>query len=248
MTIRRMIMLALASFVALLVANAPARLVGAFLPPAIGLEGLQGTVWSGSARQLVVHQRAAGELAWRVRPFRLLTGRLGIDIDSRLPDGSVSGRLALGVGGSLQVNDLRGSLPLGYVATDFPPGMIDGRVSLLIEDAELVDGWPVKVNGVVALGNLVQNVPKPTPLGTFESRFEAQPEGEPVVGQVASRSGPLNVSGTISLSADRKYRLETSVRATSETPDDLKQMLPLIGEQQPDGGYRLSYSGSAGGR
>lgn len=244
MTLRRLLLLVAAGFVAGLVATAPARLIAVFLPGNVYLDGLSGTLWSGSVRQLVVNNTAAGELEWDVRPFKLLTGRLGLAFTSKLPDGSVSGNAAIGLGGSIYLDSVKGSMPLGYVATDFPPGMLDGRISLIFEEAVFENEWPTLLKGVLAVGNLVQNIPKPTPLGTFSVTFDGeQGEDGSVKGVIATRSGDLQVDGLLTLNNDRSFAMDSMVRANTQTPDDLKAMLPLIGEQKPDGGYNLRYTG-----
>ena len=244
MNLRRLLMLVAAGFVAGLVATAPARLIAVFLPGAIYLDGLSGTIWSGSARQLIVQNTAAGELEWEIRPSRLLTGRLGLSFRSKLPDGSVSGNAAIGLGGSIYLDSVKGSMPLDYIVTDFPPGMLDGRISLIFEEAAFEKQWPSKLKGVLALGNLVQNIPKPTPLGTFSVTFDGlQGEDGAVTGVIETRSGELQVDGLLTLNSDRTFVMDSMVRANTQTPDDLKAMLPLIGEQKPDGGYNLRYRG-----
>jgi len=131
------------------------------------------------------------------------------------------------------------------VARDFPAGMLGGRVSLIIEQAEFQDGWPTRIKGVVALGNLVQNIPKPMALGTYSASFDGRKMDDGAIkGLVDTRSGPLKVDGELILASNRSYVLEAAVAATPETPEDLKSMLPLVGEQLADGRYRLHHSGA----
>ena len=244
MNLRRLLLLVAIGFVAGLVATAPARLVSIFLPGNVSLDGLSGTLWTGSARQLVLNNAAAGELEWEVKPSQLLTGRLGLKFESQLPDGSISGNAAISLGGSIYLDSVKGSMPLGYITTDFPPGMLDGRVSLIFEEAIFENEWPTRLKGVLAVGNLVQNIPKPTPLGTFSVTFDGeQGEDGSVKGVIETRSGALQVDGLLTLNSNRSFVMDSMVRAKAETPDDLKGMLPLIGEQEPDGGYPLRYTG-----
>jgi general secretion pathway protein N len=245
MKLRRLLILVAIGFVVGLVATAPARLISIFLPGNVSLDGISGTLWNGSARQLIVDNTAAGELDWEIKPSQLLTGRLGLKFTSQLPDGSISGNAAISVGGSIYLDSVKGSMPLGYITTDFPPGMLDGRVSLIFEKAVFANEWPTLLKGVLAVGNLVQNVPKPTPLGTFSVTFDGS-EGEDgsVKGVIETRSGALQVDGLLTLNSNRTFVMDSVVRARAETPDDLKAMLPLIGEQQSDGGYPLRYKGT----
>lgn len=244
MSVRRLLLLVAAGFLAGLVATAPARLIAVFLPANIYLDGLSGTLWNGAAQQLVLQNTAAGELDWEVSPAKLFTGRLGLKFMSKLPDGSISGNAAIGLGGTINLNNVKGSMPLAYIATDFPPGMLNGRISLIFEEATFENEWPTQLKGVLAVGNLVQNIPKPTPLGTFSVTFDGeQGEDGAVKGVIATRSGDLSVDGLLTLNMDRSFVMDSMVRANAQTPDDLKAMLPLIGEQKPDGAYNLRYRG-----
>jgi general secretion pathway protein N len=242
-TLKRLLVLGVAGFLIGLLVSAPARLIAFVLPANVALDGLSGTVWNGSARQLAVDNMAIGKLDWQVTPSSLLRGRLGLEVSIQLPDGALSGKAALGLRGIITVRDFKGSLPLGYVTTDFPAGMLDGRISVMIEQAEILDGWPVRIKGVVALGNLLQNIPKPMPLGTYSATFDGENTGDGAVkGVIATRSGPLAVDGELVLGSDRSYSLDASVGETAETPADLKSMLPLTGEKLADGRYHLRFS------
>ena len=245
MTFRRLLILGIAGFVIGLFASAPTRLISYFLPANVSLEGVTGTVWNGSARQLVVNNVAAGKLGWHVIPSGLLRARVELGLDAQFPDGALSGKVSIGFGGFAQVNDFKGSLPVAYLARDFPAGMLGGRVSLIIEQAELQDGWPTRIKGVVALGNLVQNIPKPMALGTYSASFDGSKTDDGAIkGLISTRSGPLQVDGELILASNRSYILDSAVAATPETPEDLKSMLPMVGEQLSDGSYRLQHSGA----
>lgn len=245
MSAKRLLILGVLGFVIGLFASMPARLISYVLPPNVSLEGVSGTVWNGSARQLVVNNIAAGKLNWSVILSGLLRARLELGLDAQLPDGALSGRAALGFGGLAWLNDVKGSLPLAYLATDFPTGMLDGRVSLMIDRVELLDGWPTQIKGVIALGNLVQNIPATMALGTFTASFDGSKMDDGAVrGLIETRSGPLKVDGELILAGNRSYVLESAVAATPDTPADLKSMLPLVGEQLADGSYRLHHTGT----
>ena len=245
MSLRRLLILSIASFSIGLFASAPARLISYALPANVSLEGVSGTVWNGSAMQLVVNNIAAGKLDWSVFLSGLLRARLELGLDAQLPDGALSGKVALGFGGFAQLNDVKGSLPLAYLATNFPTGMLGGRVSLMIERAELQDGWPTRIKGVVALGNLIQNISAPMALGTFSASFDGNRMDDGAIrGLIETRSGPLQVEGELRLAGNRSYVLESAVGATPDTPADLKSMLPMVGEQLPDGRYRLHHTGT----
>lgn len=75
---RRWIWLGVALFLALLVARAPAALVGLLVPAGnLSLEDARGTVWDGSA-EVWLRQQPAGVLSWTWLPSALADAELGV--------------------------------------------------------------------------------------------------------------------------------------------------------------------------
>jgi hypothetical protein len=109
-----------------LLARLPAAML---LGPAGQAPGLQlaapsGTVWQGRFEQARLATVDLGRVQWRVRPSRLLAGRLELELQARPAGGSASGTLQLRPGGRVALVDGRGQLPVTPLAPLFsmPPG------------------------------------------------------------------------------------------------------------------------------
>jgi hypothetical protein len=58
----------------------PASLVQRFLPPTLHAEDFSGSVWHGSAGRLLVNNRDAGAVEWRIHPASLLALTLSVNL------------------------------------------------------------------------------------------------------------------------------------------------------------------------
>lgn len=243
MKMRRLLLAGIALFLVGLIVMTPARLAATMLPASVSLDGLQGSVWSGSTRQLIVSGTGIGRLQWQFVPTSVLVGRLGYDLRLDMPGGTLRARALAGPGGALVLEGVEGSFPVNYLVRGMRLGRLDGRVSLVMDRAELQSGWPVSLQGNVAVGNLVQHVPRTTQLGNYQARFDGQTNADgALVGKISTLAAPLDVSGVVSLDGQRKVQLDILISVTASTPDEIRQALPLLAADQGSGRYLFQYS------
>lgn len=222
---------------------APARVANPFLPAAVSLDGLQGSVWSGSSHQLILSGTGVGRLQWQFLPSSLFSGGLGYDLRLDMPGGTLRARALARPGGALVLDGIEGSFPVTYLVRGMRLGRLDGRVSLVMDRVELESGWPVGIQGNVAVGNLVQHVPKTTQLGNYQASFDGGTNAEgALVGKISTLAAPLDVSGVVSLDSQRKVQVDILISPTASTPDDIRQALPLLAADQGNGRYLFQYS------
>lgn len=103
-----LIALALAAFLVVAVAGAPAGLLARLVhgqTDQVRLLAPSGGVWDGSA-DLVVEGRDLGRLHWVLTPASLLQARAGAAVTLSHPDHRARARLALSLDGTLHVDDL----------------------------------------------------------------------------------------------------------------------------------------------
>ena len=106
---RRWLWLGAALFLGLVVARAPAALVGALMPAGpVALVAPSGTVWNGSA-ELQLRQASVGLLSWRWLPGALAAGELGVVVELQGEGLDAHGIVHVGVG-QLRIVDARGQL------------------------------------------------------------------------------------------------------------------------------------------
>jgi general secretion pathway protein N len=106
---RRWLWLGAALFLGLVIARAPAALVGALLPAgAVTLAEPSGTIWNGSA-EMQLRQAPLGLLSWRWLPGALASGELGVSVDLQGEGLDASGIVHVGPG-QLVLAEGRGQL------------------------------------------------------------------------------------------------------------------------------------------
>ena len=109
----RLVAIGLVTFVAGLIAMFPARVAYHwFGGRGVSLEGIAGTVWSGSASQVDVGGFYLRALHWQIHPLALFTGKLAYSIEASPASGFLEGRIAVGITGKVVAHDVRASLPL----------------------------------------------------------------------------------------------------------------------------------------
>ncbi len=87
-----------ASFFASALANAPASLGAAIATrnaPLLEISGAKGTIWRGQIKDVVYNRILIGDVAWRLDPLGLLTGRLVADATSEGGALNAKGRVSI---------------------------------------------------------------------------------------------------------------------------------------------------------
>jgi len=225
--------------------SAPARLLGALLPPdRVLLQGLEGTVWRGSASRALVRAPTGylhlGTVQWSLHPLSLLLLAPSVDLQSSWGAQSMTGELVWRGSGDLDLRRFEASVSADLLR-QFAPVSLAGTLSLQLEELLLRDGLPAR-----GAGRLVwQNGAWPTaqgvvPLGTYALDFRKAP-GEALTGQVITLSGPVEASGAVEL-RERAYLLDILLSGQGLQDPQLQQALGLIA--QPVGqGYRIKLEG-----
>jgi hypothetical protein len=122
--------LAVAAYLAATVTLFPAATAYRWLaPPDVRVTGIEGTVWLGRAALASVADVGLYDIEWSTSAWRLLTGRLNLDLQARIPDGFVRGSVNAGAS-TLEVTDLQLSSTLTSAGRFVPLGDVRGLVSV----------------------------------------------------------------------------------------------------------------------
>src|SRR5690348_5559159 len=205
------IVLVIVAFAAIVLARLPAS----WLLPSSGANfscaSVDGSIWSGYCVGLRVGGAALGDLAWRLRPARLLTGKLAAHIDlERPPNTSAQGDVEIGLGGTVIARDLKASLPLDPTLLPGVPPTLSGSLRLDIAIARITQkGVVQRLEGRIEANDLIDRSGYVTPLGSFEVTFPRR-ASEPT-GDVRDLGGPLAVTGKLVLTPQPGYDLSGNV-------------------------------------
>ena len=244
MTVGRksLLLVGLLTFVAAFVALFPARVAyNWFAPPAVQLSGLEGSIWSGSAAEMSAAGLYLRDLKWRLRPSRLLTGKLAASVEASPSSGFVAADVAIGPGGSIALSDVNGSLPLrDFASLARMPGLA-GDASVRFEELRIRDGLPVAARGTLAVADLVAPMVDPASIGGYRAEFFT--DDNAVIGSVEDVNGVFDLAGSLRISADRTYQFLGKVAATDGTSEKLRRQLRFLGTPNERGQHDIRLEG-----
>jgi hypothetical protein len=229
----------------LLVVSAPARLLHLFVPAdQVLLQGLEGTVWRGTASSVQLRLPQGffhlGQVQWSLRPLSLITLSPRVSLESKWGSQSLAGEVALRGARDLDVDELELQFN-ATLLTNFAPVALDGFFNLQLAELKIREGLPHSAEGRLVWQGAAWRSPRGlVPLGTYAIDF-LQPAGEILRGEVVTLTGPLTASGFAELEG-RRYAVDILMGSEEELDPQLQQMLSLIAA--PEGGdYRVGVSG-----
>lgn len=244
-----------------LIVLAPSRLIGwalAQTPAAqqVSLHGLQGSLWAGSAASVETRLPTGAPLqlqqvSWQVSPWSLLTGTFAVDFNVPQLTNLVYGQGSLEAtsSGLRQLNaDLSGSILNGANALDLPlPLTIDGRWNLRIEDYQLADWrqptWCSVLAGTVDANAVqVQLENRWLDLGDFDIQLQCT-EAE-AIAMTMPNANRLGLGFEALVEGSRQIprgRIDGFVKPTIETPAEVQELLPFLGQPDAAGRYAFGF-------
>lgn len=244
----RYLLIGLLAYLVFLVVQFPAERAYAWWKSGPGaqqpllLAGIEGSVWAGHAERAKLGAQSVDGLRWRLHPWQVFSGAVGLDVDLRLRDGFARGELKAGVDGRFEIEHLEARLPLAALA-------VPALQALRPEGVLHADLREVAWNGhslASAEGRLVWSgaavqLLQPLPLGDLSLTLHSDPEG--VSAALADAGGPLLAEGLLTLGADGAYQFSGRLGARNDAPPALQQALRGLGRAGADGRIAIERSG-----
>lgn len=236
---------AAALFLFFLLLTLPARHVWGWLGGGQwAVQGIEGTPWSGRVARLAHPAFQAGPLAWRLRPQAVLLGRLEYQVFAQSGQGGGELRAGHGLFAGRYVAAAHLSLPAADIARRLGQKMVDLAGDFRID----IDELKLSTDGIAALQGVVvwrdARIVQPSPLALGNPRMQLGLREGQVVGTLDNEGGPLELSGTVLIGMDRRYRLDALLKPRADADESLRQALALLGAPDAQGRYRLQYSGA----
>lgn len=240
--------LALLVFFYALLMHAPATNLYAWFAPRnnpVQLAGIGGTLKHGSVAAISFDGHPVlKNLQWHLHPLWLLLGRVAMQLQGGDGSTRLDGNLQLS-SGTLRAGPLKLGTDLKSVLTQagfrFLP--VDALAQLDLQHLRLDRNRLRDLQGHLQLHNLRWDMGRTTlQLGDFSA--DATTDAQGVVNAVInSVSGPLDLSGKASLSADSNYRIDLRLKAKPGAPPQLVDMLRSLGRPGAEGYYEIHNKG-----
>lgn len=239
----------LLAYVLFLVGLVPARYVYGWVAPHVhelALGDVAGSLWTGRAASVVVNGRDLGAADWQLRPQALLLGRLEYQLRWGGDLGQGQARVGRGVIGNAYVRQLHAELPAAALAKLFGSNMpveLGGAVRADLKRVSFGSRWPDAASGEIVWEHAQVLDPVAMDLGGFTVQLENAKDG--IRGVIKdSGSGPLQVQGEATLSANGSYRVTATLKPRGAKGQQLRSELQYLGPPDANGRYPVALSGS----
>lgn len=209
---------------------------------ALRLQGIDGTLWEGSASQVSYAAAPLGRLQWSLARAALLGG--GATGEVALSGSAIQGKAQFSAHRQrLDLNDAELSFPASLLTPvlDIPSLVLLGTVSARMQSIVIEQGLVQSIHGHMVWDQLGVGGAAAANLGSLRVDFEPSPDGR-IIGRIRDQGGPLRAKGTIELQG-QNYQLEVELDARPGA-DQIRETLLYIGERRADGGSLLRVNGS----
>lgn len=240
---RGLIILGVLTLVVALVVTFPARVVYRLVSsPYLAMNGISGTVWTGSAREFSTNGIYLRKLEWRMRPLQLVTGKAVYVVSGSPASGFFDSEISIALDGSLTLSGLRASLPLQMLERAVGVPGLRGSANLRMERLELANGRAVAADGTIDVENLVVPMLNRSSLGGYRAEFYTQNNG--ILASIEGADGAVDLAGTLSLNPDKTYEFLGYVTPNSRTSESLQQRLRFLPKTDQPNQYEMRLEGS----
>jgi len=212
-----------------------------FAPDAIAVSGIDGSIWSGRAREARVSGIYLRDLNWRLKPQSFFTGKMGYVVEARPTSGFVDGSVAVGVTGKVTLSDFTASIPLESLQQLVALPGLRGVVNAQFERLTLDNGLPVAADGMLEVANLVAPLVHRGSIGGYRAEFFTQESG--VMASVEDTDGLVDLAGSLQIGSDRSYQFIGQLAAKSDTPANVRQQMQFLGSPNDRGQHELRLEG-----
>jgi|SRR5579863_5094115 len=225
---------ALVAFGAIVVARLPASWLVPTSKSDVQCTDVSGTVWNATCTGLLVQRQPVGDLTWDIHAGRLLAGKLGADLVLTRANGSARGYVEAGLGQTLTARDLHVDLPLDPALMPQLPSNLTGHLHADIAALRVAYHRVRSIIGRIEARDLRLGIGGTAEeLGSYQLTFPAT--GGTPVGQLGDLGGPLEVRGTLTLTPEPGFSLQSQVRPRPSASAELSRDIQFLGSPDSQG-------------
>lgn len=239
----KLLALGVVAFIASLIGTAPAHLAANFLPSGVQAVGLQGTLLRGEARRLRVRGFNLGAVTWDLQPLYLLLGRVQSGVILEHPNLRGQGQVAVGLGGIRLIDtQLTSNTRLLAPYLSAYGVAVDGRFEADIESLRLSDAGPQAADGIIIWREA--RLESPAQLSLGDVNVTLSQDGDTAIADVKNTGNELRVMGEARLQQEWQYDARVKLEPTPDTPESVRDTLPLLGKPDARGAVTLAQQGT----
>lgn len=240
----KIVLLGIAAFVVALIVMWPAKWTASALPPNLRCAAWSGSIWNGMCSgvewQNPTSPLRLERVQWRLRPLALLRARLQADVVVEDPGVLVRGRVTAGAGGRIRVESLEAAGPVDQRVLSSLPSGWSARFEIHEAVIEQARGRLQELHGTFIARDMRDQ--RGAALGDYELKFAGQ--SAPFRGQLRDLSGPMQIAATVSIDANRAWRLEGTAALRPGAPATLVRGLDQLASADLNGQRRIAIEGT----
>jgi general secretion pathway protein N len=241
-SIRGLVTAGLVTLVVGLILFFPARVAYQwFVPDVVSMGGIEGSIWSGKAREAQVSGVYLRNLSWSLRPMALITGKLGYELEANTASGFFDANADFGASGKIYLSDVHASLELQGLQQSIGMPGLRGNLSATFERLVLAGGAPIAADGTVEVAALVVPLVHPASIGGYRAEFFTQDAG--VMASVEDTDGVIDLAGSLQISSDGSYQFLAQLAPKNNTPGNVRQQMQFLGSANERGQYEMRLEG-----
>jgi general secretion pathway protein N len=241
------VLLGLVAYAVFMVLEAPAAAVFDRVSrqmPGVSARQVTGSALWGTAEGVTFGTAGLESVAWRPSLWPLLAGRLGVHIAVTDRELELAGLAAMGLDRQMAISDLSGRLPLpkAVALLGRPPPPLLGELDLNGVAAHFDLNRRLQAAfGTITLRGTRTSFGRPLELGDYTADLNTTDQG--IVAVIRDGGGPLEVTGTLTLTPEGRYRFNGQVAVRDAGNRELRQVLGMLGQPGRDGKWTLDLSG-----
>lgn len=243
-----LVALAAVSYTGFMLAELPAAFVWRHAPkmPGIELEGLSGSLWSGSAQELTINGIELQAVSWDLQPSALLTGKASADVEVGDHFSAVVGQATVTYSPQgVTIEDLQANASAGWLQQLVPmpvPATAKGNINLVANSLIYEKGLCVELDGHMTWerGRIS------SPLGDVKlgkADADLTCKGNTLQGKIRQSSEFLTTDAVFSFNLNGSYSLNGKVSEGEALPETMKDGMQFLGRPDSQGRYPLTFKG-----
>ena len=209
----------------------------------VKLNGVNGSVWSGSANSVTVGQSNLNDVKWHFKPFSLMLGKLELGWEFTVEDGYGKGVAGKSLLGTTYLHNVEAWLPALDIMSmaNLAHLRLGGSLAINLDELEVGKEKIDAILGSITWHEAEVAILQPVKLGGLAVTFEPTDEG--IVGNIIDQGDPLQANNKLVLTEDSKYTLDKEVSVRDPSEATLKNSLNMLGKPDKSGKIKLKRSG-----
>ena len=238
---KKYILIGIIVFLIAMLAYIPASIAAKFLPQHIVANQFQGSLWNGSAANVVVDKMNYGSIKWELKSSCLLLLKLCASVKQHHAD--MESTFNLQMRRATEISNL-----LAHGNADILSPLVknygislSGKFDADMKAIQFDENGIRQLFGNMKFSALDVNGVLRLSMGNVDSEFEPMDDHTQI--NINNNQGHVDLAGGIQLYNDMKYQLNMNVRANANSTEAVVNGLNYIGERQSDGSIDLRQSG-----